>query len=337
VKTIATPASETAFGVLTGGTPMTPLYSISRRTGHRILGKCEFLNPGGSLKDRIALSMIEAAEAAGHLQRGKSVIVEASGGNTGLALAALSAVRGYRVVITLSSKVGPEKINLLRAWGADVVMCPSEVSPDSEDHFLATARRIACDRPNHLFLDQFSNCANVRAHYSATAPEIWHQAGPTVDAVVCGAGTGGTIMGLARYARERDSATRFVLADPAGSILAAVTRGEKQVARAYSVEGIGGDFVPPLFDPTIVTTALTVEDEAAFAACRALLREEGLFVGLSSGCSLVAAERYAATLLPLGQTIVVILADSGRNYMSKLAPASAQPRGALSSHTDQLG
>lgn len=317
-KTKRVPALE----ALTGGTPLVPLAQMSRRCGHRILAKCEFLNPNGSLKDRIALGMIDAAEAAGVLQPGRSTIVEATGGNTGLALAALAAVRGYGLVITISSKIGPEKIELMRDWGAEVVICPYEVPPESEDHFIRIARRIARERPHHWFIDQFSNAANVEAHYRTTAPEIWEQAGNHVDAVVCGVGTGGTLMGLARFARERGARCRFVLADPEGSILAAATRGEAGQAHGYRVEGIGGDFLPPLFDPTAVTDAFTVPDAVSFQACRRLAAEEGLFAGLSSGCVLAAASAFTADLMPAGQTVVVVLGDSGRNYSSKIAPVT---------------
>ncbi len=311
----------TASEDLIGSTPLIHLHRLSAMTGHRVLGKCEFLNPNGSVKDRIALAMIDAAEAVGRIRRGVSTIVEATGGNTGIALATVAVTRGYRMLTTLTSKMSTEKVALLRALGAEVEICPYEASPDSPEQFINRARIIAAQRPDHYFVDQFANPANPAAHFRTTAPEIWRQAGAPPDAIVAGAGTGGTLMGLAQYARQQGSRTRIVLADPHGSVLADAVRGAPLRPLPYRVEGIGGDFVPPLLDISMLDAAVTVPDDDTDAACRWMLANEGLFVGGSSGCAVAAAMKFCAGLDDLPRTIVVMLADSGRNYLGKTTAA----------------
>jgi cystathionine beta-synthase len=311
-------ASLIGLSRLTGNTPLIELESLSHRCGHRILGKCEFLNPNGSVKDRIALAMIKAAEKRGSLIPGKSTIVEATAGNTGIALAALGAARNYKVVVTVSSKMSAEKIALMKGWGAEVVVCPYGVPRDARENYIRTAQILAADQADHYFLDQFSNLANLASHYANTAPEIWRQAQSNVDAVVAGVGTGGTLMGIARYARSLGCATRIVLADPVGSVLAAAVHGRSVEPGKYRIEGIGDDFLPPLFDPTIVTDALSITDDEAISECLALRRAEGLLVGTSSGCAIAAALTFAESLGPERRTIVVVLPDTGRNYLSSV-------------------
>jgi cystathionine beta-synthase len=301
------------YDALTGQTPLVPLPRLSERTGRQIFAKCEFLNPTGSIKDRTALEMIRAAERNGRIVPGKSIIVEATGGNTGLALAALAAFRRYGLIVTMSSKMSKAKVDALTALGATVVICPYEVPPDSPENFLAVARRLADEHPDRFFIDQFSNKANIQAH-RLTAAEIWRDR-TTVDAVIAGAGTGGTIMGIAQYVREQQHHCSVVLADPVGSVLASAVRGEQQSPRPYRVEGIGGDSIPPLFDPALVDHAVSVPDDASFAECQWLRENEGLWLGGSSGCVVAAAVEFAQVAPARVKTIVLLFADSGRNYI----------------------
>jgi cystathionine beta-synthase len=310
--------ARSAFHAAVGGTPLVELPSLSSATGHRIFGKCEFLNPNGSVKDRIAVAMIDAAERQGILVPGQSTIVEATAGNTGAALAAVGAARGYCLVVTMSSKMGQDKIALMRAWGAEVVVCPYDVSPTSPDSFINTACRIARERPQHVYIDQFNNPANLDAHYRGTGPEIWRDLDGRIDVLIAGAGTGGTLMGIARFLRSQRLATRIVLADPAGSILAGHVNGERGESHGYLMEGIGGDFVPPLFDASLIDEAITVPDLAAVEMCLRLQEGEGLFVGGSAGCAAAAALTYCQNLEPRGQTVVIMLPDSGRNYLTNI-------------------
>ncbi|MDJ0642624.1 MAG: cysteine synthase family protein [Erythrobacter sp.] len=309
-------ASLAAYESLVGQTPLVELPAFSKRVGRRVLGKCEFLNPGGSIKDRVALAMIKAAEMEGLLTPGKSTIVEATGGNTGLALAALGAGRGYKVCVTMSSKMDPKKVSALRSFGAEVHVCPYEVEPHSDEHFISVARRIASERENHYFSDQFSNPANLRAHFS-TAEEIW-SACDRVDAVIAGAGTGGTLMGMATFAKQHSSDCSIVLADPHGSILAASVRGESCNPEPYSVEGIGGDFIPPLLQRSMINEAITVTDAESYSECQWVKENEGLWLGGSSGCIIAAAAKFAKTAESKIENIVVLLPDSGRNYSTDI-------------------
>lgn len=302
----APPAHESILSAI-GGTPMVHLGKLSPPGGARVYAKCEHLNPGGSAKDRIGVALLDRAERLGQLLPGGAV-VEASSGNTAIALAQACAVRGYRCILVMSEKVSGEKRAIVRAHGAEVVLAP-KVPPDHPNHYRRVAERIAAES-GAVFLDQFANPAATDAHHATTGPEIWTQVGGRIDALVAGAGTGGTLTGVARYLKERDPRVRVVCADPPGSILTGP-------AAPYLVEGIGVDFPLPGLDLALVDEIVTVPDAESFRWARRLAREEGILAGGSSGAALAAAVGVASQLAP-SQTVVAILADTGRNYLSKL-------------------
>lgn len=297
-----------------GQTPLVALRSVGQGLPVPVLAKCEHLNPSGSVKDRIAISILDDAEARGLLRPG-STIVEATAGNTGLGLALVAAVRGYKLVCVLPEKMSMDKRRALAAVGAQVVITPN-AHPDSPDYYHHVARRMA--EENGWFLsDQFRNPANPIAHERTTGPEIFAQAGK-VHAFVAGAGTGGTITGVARYLKSKDPATQAVLADPVGSALAnLVKNGVLGEDALYQVEGIGSGMVPETMDMALIDQAETVSDDDSFAMTRRLHAEEGLYVGGSSGCVVVAALRVAARARPGDGAVVALLADSWDRYRSK--------------------
>ncbi|MEU4771528.1 cysteine synthase family protein [Micromonospora sp. NPDC023644] len=319
-RTDAVTAPARGLVGLVGDTPLLELRSVSDGLPHRILGKCEFLNPGGSVKDRIGHRILAEAERAGLITPGRTRLVEATAGNTGVGLAVAAAGR-YRLTCTMSSKMGPEKEALLRAWGAEVVRCPYEVSPDDPTSFINTAKRLAEQDPDAFFVDQFNRDWNVAAHYDSTGVEVLEQTGGNLAAFVAGVGTGGTLTGVARRLRDAGSPARIVLADPVGSVLAAAVAGRPQQAAPYSIEGIGGDFVPALFDSELVTDTVTVSDADAVRMCLTVAERDGVLVGGSSGCALVAARRFARSLPGAGRDIVVLLADGGDRYLSTIYDA----------------
>lgn len=292
-----------------GHTPLVRLSHIDASLSATILAKLELLNPGGSQKDRIALTMVEDAERAGLLRPG-GTIVEATAGNTGVGLAMAAAVKGYRCVFAVPDKMSHEKVALLRAYGADVVWTPTAVPPDSPESYNGVADRLAREIPGAWRASQFTNQANPRAHYATTGPEIWSDAAGRVDAFVAGVGTGGSLTGVAHYLREQNPRLRVVGADPAGSILSGDEPG------SWIVEGIGEDFFPETFDATAVDEWVRVTDEQSFAASRRLAREEGILAGGSAGTALHAAIDVAGRM-PEDSVVVVLLPDTGRNYLSK--------------------
>ncbi|MBM3318085.1 MAG: pyridoxal-phosphate dependent enzyme [Candidatus Eisenbacteria bacterium] len=293
-----------------GRTPLVRLRRLGRDLPCPLYGKVEFFNPGGSIKDRIGLAMIERAEKEGRLTPGISTIVEATAGNTGVGLAVAAALKGYRCVFVLPDKMSREKIDLLHAYGAATVIVRTDVPPGSPESYTGTARRLAAEIPGAWHADQFGNMTNPGAHELTTGPEIWEQTGGLVTCFVAGVGTGGTISGVGRFLKGKNSSVRVVGADPEGSILSGDT------ARPYKVEGIGEDYIPATFDSGIVDDWVRVSDAESFRAARRAAREEGLLVGGSSGTSLAAALRYGANLTA-GDLIVAILPDTGRNYLSK--------------------
>lgn len=293
-----------------GNTPLIRLNRVGAGLPATLLAKVECVNPGGSIKDRIALAMVEDAERRGLLRPG-GTIVEATAGNTGAGLAMVAACRGYRCVFVLPDKMSPDKVRLLEAFGAEVVIAPTAVPPDSPDSYNGVADRLARTIPGAWRPHQFANGANPDAHYRTTGPEIWRDAGGRIDALVAGVGTGGTISGAGRYLKERDPRIRVVCADPAGSILSGDT------PRPYLVEGIGEDFFPETLDRGVVDAYVRVTDAESFAMARRLAREEGLLVGGSAGTATVAAVACARTL-PAGAVVVVVLPDGGRNYLTRL-------------------
>jgi cystathionine beta-synthase len=299
----------------------TPLIRLNRVVGDAVTpvyGKAEFMNPGGSLKDRIGIAMIEAAEGAGTLKPG-GIIVEGTAGNTGLGLAIAAAVKGYRCIFTMSDKFSQEKIRLLRAFGAEVVTTPSAVPPDHPDNYLNVARRIVEETPSAIMADQFYNASNPEAHYRTTGPEIWEQTQGRITHFVMAAGTGGTITGTARYLKERNPEIEIVCADPRGSIYAHYWEtGEEGPHAPYQVEGAGNDRIPSTIDFDIIDDFRVVADRESFGMARRLTREEGLFVGSTSGMIVHAAVQLAREVANPDALIVCMLCDTGERYLSKL-------------------
>jgi cystathionine beta-synthase len=297
----------------------TPLIEITRldRGCCRLFVKVEGQNPGGSIKDRAALSMITAFERDGSLRPG-GTLVEATAGNTGLGLALVAALKGYRLILVIPDKMSREKILHLQAMGAEVMMTRSDVVKGHPAYYQDLARRIAADTPGAVFVNQFANEANPRAHEMATAPEIWHQMDCDVDAVVVGVGSGGTLTGLSRFFARVSPKTEFVLADPEGSILVDVVEGRKPgPPGSWLVEGIGEDFVPPIADLSRVRRGYSIPDREAFETARALLRREGILAGSSSGTLLAAALRYCREQTER-RRVVTLLPDSGNKYLSRM-------------------
>lgn len=292
-----------------GNTPLVRLRRVTRGVRPTILAKLELLNPGGSVKDRIGLRMIEAAERAGLLKPG-GTIVEPTSGNTGHGLAIAAAIKGYRCIFVMPDKMSQEKIALLRAYGAEVIITPTAVPPDSPESYYRVADRLTQEIPGAFQPNQYFNPENPAAHEATTGPEIWRQTEGRIDVLVCGVGTGGTVTGVARYLKARKPDLLVVGADPEGSIYS----GD---VHPYLTEGIGEDFWPATFDPSLVDRWERVSDREAFHMARRITREEGILVGGSSGTAVVAALRVAAEL-DEGTTMVVILPDTGRNYLSKI-------------------
>lgn len=298
-----------------GQTPLVQLARVGAR-GRTILGKCEHLNPGGSVKDRIALAIVDAAERAGRLSPG-GTLVEATAGNTGVGLALVAATRGYRLVCVMPEKMSIDKRQALRALGAEVVVTDN-APPGDPRNFQSVAQRIAEETPGALWTNQFANPANPDVHEQTTGPEIWRQTEGRVAAFVTGVGTGGTITGVGRYLKRMNPDVRIVLADPVGSRLAGlINEGALGADGAYLVEGIGSSVVPEVFDPSVVDHAVSVSDAESFEMARRLVREEGLLVGGSAGTSVVAANRFAEAHGIEGP-VVALLQDSWDRYWSKV-------------------
>ncbi len=292
-----------------GRTPLVPLRRLNLGLAPLICLKLESLNPGGSIKDRVAIAMIEEAQRQGGLRPG-GTIIEATAGNTGVGLAMAAAVKGYRCIFVLPDKMSDEKIRLLAAYGAEIVITPTAVVPDSPESYNAVADRLSREIPGAWRPNQFTNLANPEVHYRTTGPEIWDQTEGKITAFVAGCGTGGTISGVGRFLKEKNAQIKVIGADPEGSILS----GDSP--RSWKVEGIGEDFVPRTLNSQVVDEWIRIGDAESFHVARSLARSEGILVGGSSGTALAAALRFARRL---GQDdlIVVLCPDTGRNYMSK--------------------
>jgi len=303
-----------------GWTPLIRLNSVTRGIRTPVYAKAEFFNPGGSVKDRIAMPIIDKAVREGKLKPG-GTIVEGTSGNTGTALAIAAAIRGYKCIFTMPDKMSQEKVRLLKAFGAEVIVTPTAVPPDHPDSYVMMAKRIAKETPNAILADQFYNDANPQAHYDLTGPELWDQTEGRITHFVAAAGTGGTITGVGRYLKEKNPKIRIIAGDPVGSILASYWNSDGKEIRQgvpYKVEGIGQDKIPGTLDMSVIDEFETVSDKDSFAMARRLTREEGLFAGGSSGLIAHVALRVARELNDPDAYVVTVLCDTGERYLSKV-------------------
>ena len=308
-----------------GNTPLLEIRNIDTGPCQLFL-KMESMNPGNSIKDRIAISMIEGAEREGRLvpgspdKPGKGHIFEATAGNTGIALALVAGQKGYRLTVVMPDKMSAEKISHLRAMGAEVILTRSDIEKGHPEYYQDMAEALARKTPNSLYVNQFGNPANPKAHYEATGPEIWEQMDGRVDAFVAGVGSGGTMTGVGRYLRERNPKVELILADPSGSVLAPLINcGERIKPGSWLVEGMGEDFVPDILDLDQISRGITITDGESFITARELLKKEGILVGSSTGCLVAAALRYCReqpTHSP--KRVVSLVCDNGAKYLSKM-------------------
>ncbi len=300
-----------------GNTPLLKLNKLSKDLNADLFAKLEFLNPAGSIKDRMARFIVEDAEQRGLLKPG-GTIVENSSGNTGSALAMIAAVKGYRCIITMPDKMSREKQNLMKAFGAEVVITPTDVPAESPESYYSVARRLASEIPGAFYPDQYNNPMNIEAHYRTTGPEIWEQTAGEIDILVAGIGTGGTLSGAGRFLKEKNPAVQVIAVDPEGSVFYHYFKtGQLPDPRLYKVEGIGEDYLVKAVDFNIIDDIVQVNDYNSFMTARHLAREEGVFAGGSSGSAVWAALEVARKQEKY-KRIVVILPDSGSRYLSKI-------------------
>ncbi len=294
-----------------GDTPLVRLSRIAAGLTPQVVAKVEYFNPGGSIKDRVAMRMVEAAEADGRLQPG-GTIIEPTSGNTGTGLAIAARIKGYRVIAVMPDKMSKEKIDLLRAYGAEVVVTPTDVDPDSPQAYYRVADRLTEEIDGAFQPNQYANAANPQTHYETTGPELWRQSGGAITHLVVGVGTGGTITGTGRYLKEQNPAIQVIGADPVGSIYS------NEEVHPYLVEGVGEDFWPATYDPSVVDRYVTVSDKDSFLTTRRLAETEGLLVGGSCGLAMHAALEVAAGVDDPAAMVAVVLPDGGRGYLSKI-------------------
>ena len=300
-----------------GNTPLVRLRKVAADLPCPVLAKVETFNPGGSVKDRIGMAMVEAAEREGRLKPG-GTIVECTSGNTGLGLAMVAAVKGYRAAFCMPDKVSSEKVNLLKAFGAEVFLSPTAVEPEHPDSYYSVAKRISSERPGAVLMNQYHNPANPEAHYRSTGPELWRQTGGRITHFVAGMGTGGTISGTGRYLKEHNPKDQVIGADPVGSILKHYKEtGEMSEAHTYKIEGVGEDFIPTATDFSVVDRILSCNDHDGLNMARTLAREEAIFVGGSAGMAAWVALEVARTCGP-DDLVVVLLPDTGERYLTKV-------------------
>ena len=300
-----------------GRTPLVRMRMTAKDAPCAVLAKVEAFNPGGSVKDRIGLAMVEAAERDGRLEPG-GTIVECTSGNTGLGLAMVAVVKGYRAALCMPDKVSSEKVNLLKAFGAEVYLSPTAVEPEHPDSYYSVARRIASERPGAVLMDQYHNPSNPEAHYKSTGPELWEQTVGRITHFVAGMGTGGTISGIGRYLKEKNPKVTVIGADPVGSILKHYKEtGKIGEARPYKIEGVGEDFIPTATDFAVVDRVISCSDRDGLNMARRLAREDALFTGGSGGMAAWVAIQVAKTCGP-DDLVVVLLPDTGERYLSKV-------------------
>lgn len=318
------PLSQIAHdNVLTaiGNTPIVRLNKVTHGAKANFFAKCEFMNPGGSIKDRIGVHMINVAEKKGLLKPG-GTIIEATSGNTGLGLAMTAAVRGYKCIFVMADKQSEEKRTALRSTGAQVVVCPTDVDPEDPRSYYKVSARLAKETPNSYFTNQYENASNPEAHYLSTGPEIWRQCGEELDYLILSIGTGGTVTGVAKYLREMNPKIQVIGIDPVGSIFYELFHtGIMPPAHSYLIEGIGEDFMPSTMDISVMNDIVQISDEESFIMARRLIREEGLLCGGSSGTAVAGAIKFVKDRMKWSESrppnVLVILPDSSSRYLSK--------------------
>ncbi len=317
---ITTIAKDNILEII-GHTPIVSLQRLAPNLSVNLYGKCEYLNPGGSIKDRIGLHMINQAEKKGLLKKG-GTIIEATSGNTGMGLAMVAALRGYQCIFVMADKQSPEKRQALRALGAKVIVCPTDVTADDERSYYKVAERLARDTPNSFYASQYDNPDNPDSHFCSTGPEIWQQCGESLDYLVLGLGTGGTVTGIANYIKPKNPNLKIIGIDPIGSVYNDLFYRNTMIEpHSYLIEGIGEDFVPKNIDLNIIDAIQQVEDEESFIMARRLVRELGLLVGGSTGSAVLGAIKYFTKhpelKSPHKKNALVILVDSSTRYLSK--------------------